>query len=67
MDSFFFRWVHLYVNFSTLAIPVTFQDMGLVAISDNDDVFVYGSKVDDFHTLDKSYIHQWFVYFIIGS
>ena len=23
----------------------------------NDDVFVYGSKVDDFHTLDKSYIY----------
>ena len=22
----------------------------------NDDVFVYGSKVDDFHTLDKTYI-----------
>ena len=23
----------------------------------NDDIFVYGSKVDDFHTLDKSYIY----------
>ena len=23
----------------------------------NDDVFIYGSKVDDFHTLDKSYIY----------
>ena len=23
----------------------------------DDDVFVYGSKVDDFHTLDKSYIY----------
>ena len=24
---------------------------------DNDDVFIYGSKVNDFHTLDKSYIY----------
>ena len=23
----------------------------------DDDVFVYGSKIDDFHTLDKSYIY----------
>jgi hypothetical protein len=23
----------------------------------NDDVFIYGSKVNDFHTLDKSYIY----------
>ena len=23
----------------------------------NDDVFIYGSKVVDFHTLDKSYIY----------
>ncbi len=26
-------------------------------IYDNDDVFIYGSKVTDFHTLDKSYIY----------
>ncbi len=28
----------------------------------NDDVFIYGSKVDDFHTLDKSYICTLNVY-----
>ncbi len=29
---------------------------------DNDDVFIYGSKVDDFHTLYKSYIYTLNVY-----